>query len=189
MEKQLSFSKLLGDKISCAQLIICVLIYGVVCFYISQFIGVNTTYSEPRGYYLYYTSTDYAIGDQVLICLENNKYIEVLKQLKIMHFATNRCKSGLPYLVKTIIAKTGDNVTINGVGIMVNGHMYPNSKVVERVHGVNLLPQAFGSYKLTSNQFFVLGSSKNSYDSRYFGVVYKNQIKGKALFLMPLISS
>jgi signal peptidase I len=163
------------------------LIYGVVCFYSSQFIGINTTYSEPLGYYFYYYSSYYNSGDYALICLEDSKYIAVLNQLKIARQFPSKCKDNLPYLVKNIVAVAGDFVSISLDGITVNNYRYPNSRAYRAVHGINLLPQPFGTYKLKADEFFVLGSSKTSYDSRYFGIINKNQLRGKALFLMPLI--
>jgi type IV secretory pathway protease TraF len=77
-------------------------------------------------------------------------------------------------LVKNIAAMEGDTIRITPQGTYVNDKLWPNSAIPSDTHGY--IPFRFGTYKLQPNQFWVLGDSPDSLDSRYFGFVSADEI-------------
>lgn len=144
----------------------------------------NPTISLRRGYYFAYQSQHYSVGDTVLICVVTDKYVRVLRQLHLP-VVTDACANGTPYLLKRIVAVGGDRVLIDIQGVSVNGELQPNSRALNAYQQIHLLPSAFAQYELGANQFFVLGETAHSYDSRYFGVLIKSQIMGIAWLIWP----
>lgn len=142
----------------------------------------NVSKSEPVGYYFAYPWYQYKVNDLVLVCINDKKYLQVLRRLNLP-YVSDECENKVPYLLKRIVAVGGDSVKIIDAGVEINNKLYPNSKGILKHKDVNLLPQAFNMIKLKKNQFFLLGETPTSYDSRYFGVVTESQIYKKVLFL------
>jgi type IV secretory pathway protease TraF len=72
-------------------------------------------------------------------------------------------------LMKHVVAVPGDVVTVTTQGTHVNGRLWPNSAIVENTHGYQPFP--FGTYTLRPGQYWLLGTSPDSWDSRYIGPV------------------
>lgn len=159
------------------------LIFVVGSSYVLYVLMVRVTFnpsiSEPQGYYFSYKAENYKIGDIVLICLDKDRYIRVLRRFKVP-FSYSSCKMQPPYLLKTIVASGGDAVEINKKGVSINGVLQKNSSSLNNYKGINLYPLKKRRFKLQTNQFFVLGNTPHSYDSRYFGVINKEQIISRA---------
>ena len=166
--------------------IICggVIIYILLCILVSKFICINTTKSEPLGVYLKYTTNAYNVGDLVLLCVDDDQYIQVMKRLGLS-VTNNECQHNTPFLLKQIVAKVGDVVNIGMDGITINGVHYKYSQALISYNNIALLPQLHKHFILKENQFMLLGKTPHSYDSRYFGVVNLHQIKYK---VKPLIT-
>jgi signal peptidase I len=157
-----------------------------LCFYsLATSIYLNVTQSERLGYYFAYKWFDYHIGDIVLICLDNTKYSNVLHSLGL-GATQNDCPNHMPFLLKRIVATSGDIVRITNSGVYINNNLYKDSKPLGRYKGINLLAQADGVITLKPHEYFLLGETPTSYDSRYFGVVYQQQIYKKASFLKEI---
>ena len=99
----------------------------------------------------------------------------------------NICGNSSAYLLKQIVAIEGDEVNVTPNGVYINNKLYPNSKIQQNtIHNgvqINLFPMPYGNFRLGSNEYFVLGKTIHSYDSRYFGVINAKQIYRKALYL------
>jgi len=146
----------------------------------SRYIYYNPSSSEPIGYYFAYRAGDYHSGDLVLMCLNKQPWVNVAFKLGLP--IDDTCSNHTPYLLKQIVAAPGDRILINNKGIHINGKYLPDSLGLNSYKGVLLYPQQSGAQlKLTANQFFVLGHSRFSYDSRYFGVISRADINYKAL--------
>ena len=136
----------------------------------------NISISEPIGYYLKLPIVGtIKRGDKYLICITDIKYIKVLKQLGLPSMS-NRCPYSSPYLIKQVAGVPGDAIEIVESGVLINHQLQPNSFSFNSSHGVNLYPLPVG-YKtiLGSNDYFVLGVTPHSVDSRYFGIVKRDQ--------------
>ena len=81
-------------------------------------------------------------------------------------------------LVKRVVAVPGDVMTMDGESFFLNG------KYLTKGKGFTLkgepLPAKRLEGEIPAGKVFVLGEKKDSYDSRYFGLVDKSQIMGTA---------
>ena len=142
----------------------------------------NVTQSEPLGYYFVWTGWTYNVNDLVLVCLNDMVYENVLHRLGLPYIK-NECQHNTPFLLKRIVAISGDEVLITNDGVYINNRYYNNSKQLLQYHNINLLPQFKRRFILKKNEFFLLGDTPTSYDSRYFGVIKQSQIYKKTLLL------
>jgi signal peptidase I len=88
--------------------------------------------------------------------------------------------------IKRVVAVAGDTVEIRGGRVFVNGKPFPEAATVR------LSNRDFGPYPVPPNAVFVLGDNRNnSEDSRYFGEVPLERIRGLAfarIWPLPRIS-
>lgn len=159
-----------------------IVICGGVYLFFSN-IYFNPTVSEPQGYYFIYKSSTIKRGDQVLFCVDDATSINIMHQLKLPYEET--CKLHTPYLLKTIVAVPGDTITINKFGVYINNNLRPNSISFKSYHNLKLNPLSDRKLKLKNHEYFVLGQTLTSYDSRYFGIIKAHQIKFRAILLWP----
>lgn len=90
-------------------------------------------------------------------------------------------------VVKRVVAVAGDVIKANPQTTMVNGQTIREpylGSVSEDEKARSELPLTFGPVTVPANQVFVLGDSRShSLDSRYFGPLGTNQIRGKVLYI------
>lgn len=86
--------------------------------------------------------------------------------------------------IKRVVALPGDTVKIENGNIMINGIVLDESYIMGQTEGSKELTLANGEY-------FVLGDNRSSSsDSRTFGPIKENSIRGKVWFVYwPLFSS
>ncbi len=161
-----------------APLILGCVLSGTLIFVKRQFI-YNPSPSLTKGYYFTYPIIEPKVDDIVLLCIWDESHIEVLHQLGLP-YKSDECPRNTPYLMKQIVTKEGDEVSVSVDGVRVNNYSYKNSRIVQKSRQINLLPLKFGSFKLKHNEYFVLGVTPHSYDSRYFGVINRKQIYRRA---------
>ena len=88
-------------------------------------------------------------------------------------------------LLKRVIAHSGDEIKFTANGVVVNDKLFANSRAVAKVKGVLLNPLPIGyQHKLKTDEYFMLGETPNSFDSRYFGVVNRKFIMNKAQLIL-----
>ena len=172
---------LLRLLLSCIRSSIVLLIVVLSC----RLIYFNTTASEIRGYYFAYPALHYNVGDLVLVCVSKTSYVKVLRQLGLPFDYSSPCPGYMPFLLKRIVAVAYDEVNITKLGIIINHNLrpYPHSQALESYRGINLLNQLPHKFRLKAGEYFLLGETTHSYDSRYFGVVQRAQIYRKAFLL------
>jgi type IV secretory pathway protease TraF len=69
-------------------------------------------------------------------------------------------------LVKHLAGVPGDTVDVTAQGSYINGHLWPNSAPILTAP-YRMYP--FGTYRLAPGQYWLMGSSPVSWDSRYVG--------------------
>jgi conjugative transfer signal peptidase TraF len=155
----------------------------VVAFY-DRFMIKNVSISEPLGYYLKLPVGTIEPNKRYLICLEDKKYIDVLQKLGLLK-SKNQCPTGTVYLMKQVAGMPHDLVQITESGVLINGVLQQNSKGVAKAKGISLYPLPIG-YKhiLKSNEYFMMGITPTSIDSRYFGVINRNQFYYRAFLFL-----
>lgn len=151
---------------------------------LSNQVVFNPTISLERGYYFTYPALMYKVGDIVLFCVNDARQVASMHSLGLP-YTDDECNYHTPYLMKQIVAASGDWVQINESGVSVNGSLYSKSKVVFKHGRLQIKLPQYAKFKLKFGQYFVLGVSSHSYDSRYFGVVDVLQIYRKAFLLLP----
>lgn len=125
----------------------------------------NKTKSMPIGLYKI-ENKEIEKGDIVTFCLYDDQ---------VKRYPSNgneTCKDHNLPLLKEVVATKGDIVTINDYGIFVNNQYLPNSKPLNNKVKRALL----SNYRLKENEIIVKGTHINSWDSRYYGILDKNNI-------------
>lgn len=138
--------------------------------------------SLENGYYFVWFSNQVKIkhNDYIAICIPNEKYATLALQHGLA-FNTHYCKtSKAAPLIKKVKAIIGNKVIINNYGVYVDGVYIANSKPQ------NSLPNTYVNQKLEANEFIVMGSNSQSFDSRYFGVIKRTGIIGKGYLLWKI---
>lgn len=144
----------------------------------------NISISEPVGYYLKLPIIgNIQRGNHYLVCVTDIKYTNVLKQLGLPN-VSNQCANSSPYLIKQVVGIPGDTIEITLNGVLINKHLQANSFSFSSARNIKLSPIPIG-YRaiLTSNQYFVLGTTTHSVDSRYFGIVSRKQFYKQAILI------
>jgi conjugal transfer pilin signal peptidase TrbI len=79
-------------------------------------------------------------------------------------------------LMKHLAGIPGDVIQVTPKGSYINGKLWPNSAIPKQTHGYK--PYAFGAIRLQGNQYWMLGSSEDSWDSRWLGPITGDLIAG-----------
>jgi len=133
----------------------------------------NGSSSSPIG--LYYQSSEKPThGQYVLINMVNDELAEEAANRGYF----NRSSNGDLLLCKKVMAVEGDVIDINDNGVIsINGVEVKNGITLEsdsagrEISSVNSYPLVVGE-----GQYFVMGITPRSFDSRYFGTVNSDHI-------------
>ena len=79
------------------------------------------------------------------------------------------------YLTKPVVAKQGDIVEVSAAGLYINGKYFGPVKQYDS-QGLPL-PRIYRKYVLRQGEYFFASTYNNSFDSRYFGTVRKENIR------------
>lgn len=144
-------------------------------------IWINVSPSIPYGIYKKvekYPQKD----DYILFCLDN----EIAKLTADRHYVTTgNCAFQSAPIGKKVVAAQGDLVKIDGDGIEINGVLLTDSRPSEYDNLKRRMPEFSMHRYLDNDEFIVASDKKNSYDSRYFGIVKGKQIKGVIETIIP----
>jgi type IV secretory pathway protease TraF len=145
----------------------------VVCVFMKT-IGERIAYSytDSVGYNLFYykkgTPSELKKGDMVVFPISINEKLVP---------NCNPCR-----LTKIVGCAPGQRLTTNGKQFFCDGHYLGTAKD-ESIHGVPVSHITYNGI-VPENQYFLTGTCKDSYDSKYFGLIPKNQIVGTAIPLL-----
>ena len=161
--------------------------FYLVSWYCGWQLAVNKTKSMPRGIYLVAPLATVERGQIVSLCISNADAARSYAARGYMP-ASDQCAVGLPRQLKPVAAVPGDLVTITAAGTIVNGQLLPNSRIFDTDsdgRAITHLPLGW-SKRLGSDEYFVLANYiERSLDSRYYGTLRRDDLKGRA---WPLIT-
>jgi|SRR5580704_7837548 signal peptidase I len=87
-------------------------------------------------------------------------------------------------LLKRVAGVEGDTIEIDHDNVVLNGVLVEEPYLEPANSAADTSGDDFGSKKVPEGAIYVMGDNRrNSYDSRYFGVVKLSQVRGKALFI------
>jgi conjugative transfer signal peptidase TraF len=91
-------------------------------------------------------------------------------------------------MLKPVVARAGDVVTVSEQGIGVNGRVLPNTAPLRTdTHGRPLTAWPFGRYVVAADTVWVASSyNPRSFDSRYIGPVPTSGIRD---YVRPLLTA
>lgn len=84
--------------------------------------------------------------------------------------------------LKRIVGLPGDTVELRQNTLFVNGQAVDEPYAMYINNGPR--PQIYGPYFISENEYFVMGDNRNnSNDSRYYGAIERETIRGRAFFI------
>ena len=162
-------------------LVISVLAMSVSLFVLSigakiNGIYINTTPSLPVGFYKM-VDEPIVSGAYVAFCPPQDAVFDMAMDRSYIN--PGDCPGGYGLLLKRVFAQSGDTVSIDQVGIFVNGKHLPNSAQLKTDADGHALPQYHLDQRVLDDSEYLLLSDVNpqSFDARYFGLIVRNQIK------------
>ena len=162
-----------------------ILLLGAAC----QALGarVNTTKSIPLGLY-WASSAPVDKGAYVLFCPPQNFNAGVFEIARDRgYIGAGFCPGGYGFMMKRVLATTGDVVSIVDEGVRVNGELLPFSARINADKGGRALPRyQSGRLVLGASEVLLMSDvSATSFDGRYFGPVNRAQIRN---VIFPVIT-
>ncbi|UTW43590.1 S26 family signal peptidase [bacterium SCSIO 12844] len=131
------------------------------------------TQSMPVGIYLQYPAKEYYIGDDIIFYPNTSVEKLILKRGWL---------SEKEPLLKEVVASKGDFICAKGGYLWINQQKI--APILKKDRKGRALPEITLCRYLNANEFWVMGiSSPYSFDSRYFGIVKRQNILGKVVKL------
>ena len=164
--KLVSFKNVLGFSL--------VLFFCVVALFTTRVVVLNVTRSVPIGFWV----RDFSgvmRGSFVLVPVEVFK--EKIPWYPEEYYRQNGFAKKLPFL-KAVAGVCGDVIAIHGEGISVNGDLLPLSLPVSRDRRGTKLEAFPLPIVLKEGEIWLTSEAKGGIDSRYFGPIRMDQIKG-----------
>ena len=137
----------------------------------AQFAGIriNTTHSYPPGFYLK-THDPIEKGALVIFCPPDTPPFREARERG--YIGSGFCPGGYEYMIKKILAASGDHVVISPEGVTVNGKLLPNSKPMVTDTDGRALPHPSIMRALSEDEVLLMSDySVKSFDGRYFGIM------------------
>lgn len=156
-------------------------------YYVILSLGVSTGLSEGvkanlvKAYKLPSRSMEPTLlpGDHVLVDHSAKATSPQKGQIIIFEYPENPTKD----FIKRVVAVGGDTVEIKDKQLYVNGKAvkeeYIEHKEIETIPASQNPRDNFGPIEVPGNSYFVMGDNRDiTYDSRFFGAVAKDKVKG-----------
>ena len=116
-------------------------------------------------------------NNDVGIAIKENKHIEKGDIVIVVLDKNKRSAPSHKTIIKRVIATEGDVISFK------NDKVYINEKELKEPYITSITPSNTPPTTLRKNEFFVMGDNRvSSYDSRSFGVITREEIKGRWLF-------
>jgi conjugative transfer signal peptidase TraF len=117
-------------------------------------------------------SRDITRGSIVGICIPSRATRLALER-GYAHFGS--CGDGTRPLIKIVKGVPGDTVLASSKELAIRGTSFKTAVLTKDSMGREL-PKLVGDFEVQPDEYWVFGSHKSSFDSRYFGAVPKSSI-------------
>ena len=117
-------------------------------------------------------------GQYVSFCIPLQKYADLAVTAGLPD--DQLCQNGTTLLTKHIAGVPGDKVTIQESGVYINDHLLKNSKIAVKIGSEFKINQTL---IIPDGYYYISGSSRGSFDSRYYGLVFIGNIKMRSYLL------
>lgn len=136
----------------------------------------NTSASISKGLY-WMTKKPIQKGEYVLFCPPQKSIFQ--KALARGYIHSGFCPGGFGYMMKRVLAHTGDIVSINPSGVWVNNQLVAHSTPFAADEQGRVLPKLnYRQVPLKNSQVLLMtDQSALSFDGRYFGLINSTQVK------------
>jgi len=161
--------------------IVVLILFGLLCFSLVVGVRYNGTHSFPQGLYIV-VHKHLEKGDLVLIKLPQAPIYDMARARGYLDVGWSPAR----HLLKRLVAVVGDRVTINALGVEVNGITLANSApLAEDASGFPLQFYSLQNYTLGVDEILMMSESRTSFDSRYFGPVRTTVLES---IVIPLLT-
>ncbi len=140
--------------------------------------------------YLFVAAPHEVVGNSMHPTYKNGEYIvgnKLFTNIKRGDVVIYEYNSNVDY-IKRIIGLPGETIKLNNSQIYINNQPINENEYLENVptYGGEFLREG-QEITIPANEYFTMGDNRTgSYDSRNFGTIHKDRIKGKAfLVLLP----
>jgi conjugative transfer signal peptidase TraF len=169
--------------VSKTRLLRCATLFVLVGIFVSSGLGyllgvrVNTTPSIPLGFY-FLTKKPIKKGDYVIFCPRETAVFDTAHDRG--YIGAGFCPGGHEQLMKRVDGVPGDTVRVGESGVFVNGQRIAASKPLHIDSAGRSMPiYRTTGILLTKNLYWPMGNNNPlSFDSRYFGPIHKQNIRG-----------
>ncbi|MBN6742831.1 S26 family signal peptidase [Acidithiobacillus sp. MC6.1] len=123
-------------------------------------------------------------GDQVFFCPDqNNPAMRQAIKNRWLEYAPRgkwHCPDRLMPFEKFVAATAGQSVEITPNGVIANGHLLQNSKVLQSIDGgrIHMVHLPYGRYKVPPGMFWDYAPGNFAFTSSYYGPVPVRSILG-----------
>ena len=149
------------------------LLYLLVKELSSRYFVLNLSPSMEKGIYLLKEIDELKKGDVVVLNIPLN--------IKETLYSREYLPRNIKTLLKEVVAVEGDSIKVDCNKLYINGEFKGDIAEVD-TKGRELVSFVKDGV-LKSGEVFLLGKGKNSFDSRYFGAVEKNEILKKTILI------
>lgn len=138
-----------------------------------RYFVLNLSPSMQKGIYLLKEIDELKKGDVVVLNIPSN--------IKEILYSRGYLPKNIKTLLKEVVAVEGDKVHVTYNKLYINGEF--KGEIAEVDPKGRVLVSYVKDGVLKSGEVFLLGKGKNSFDSRYFGAVEKNEILKKTILI------
>lgn len=172
-EKITFFLKITKKYKFITKLMIIGIIFFSIVFCIKRII-YNVTDSMTKGIYVKKIISDYKKGDLVIFLMDK-------KYLKYVESSLSKNKGKKLYLLKRIVAVEGDTIETRSDGaVLINGEkkgkIFKIKGLTDKIENTR--------YILKKDEYYVMGDTETSFDSRYLGILRKKDFKSEVKLLI-----
>lgn len=172
--KKIVFNSDLSLKRNNNKILLSIILLLGIGYYSSKNLLINESDSITTGIYRKTLFNNFSKGNYVMF-LPEDKFQKYIGKIPL-----NKRNGKKIILLKKIAASEGDEIEVNNFILYINGE--EKGKLLKLKGLTEISP----SYKkiLKKDEFFLLGETANSFDSRYFGTVQRKELISQVKLLI-----